>query len=59
MTARDIVADRACMSTVIKFGGGVVETASAVTFISSEALGLLDFDQVLGVERFLDGITYQ
>ena len=59
MTARDIVADRACMSTIIKFCGGVVETASAVTSISSKALGLLDFDRVLGVERFLGGITYQ
>ena len=59
VTARDIVADRACTSTVIKFCVGVVETASAVTSVSSEALGLFDFDRVLGVERFLGGITYR
>ena len=59
VTVRDIVADRACTSTVIKFCGGVVETAPAVTSVSSEALGLFDYDRVLGVERFLDGITYR
>ena len=57
VTARDIVADRACTSTVIRFGGGVVVTASAVSSVSSEALGLLDCDRVVGAERFLGGIT--
>ena len=57
LTARDIVADRACTSTVIRFIGGVVVTDSAVSSVSSEALGLLDFDRVVGAERFLGGIT--
>ena len=57
LTARDIVADRACTSTVIRFCGGVVVTDSAVSSVSSEALGLLDFDRVVGAERFLGGIT--
>ena len=30
---------------------------SAVSSVSSEALGLLDFDRVVGAERFLGGIT--
>ena len=56
-TARDIVADRACTSTVISFGGGVAVTDSAVSSVSSEALGLLECDRVVGAERFLGGIT--
>ena len=32
-------------------------TDSAVSSVSSEALGLLDFDRVVGAERFLGGIT--
>ena len=57
MTARDIVADRACLSTVIRFCGGVVVTDSAVSSVSSEALSLLDFDWVVGAEHFLGGVT--
>jgi len=57
--ARDIVSDRACTSTVIRFCGGVVVTDSAVSSVSSEALGLLDFERVVGAERFLGGITYR
>jgi len=57
VTARDIVADRACMSTIIRFCGGGVVMDSAVSSVSSEALGLLDFDRVKGAERFLGGIT--
>ena len=57
VTAREIVADRACTSTVIRFGGGVVVTDSAVSSVSSEALSLLDFDRVVSAERFLGGIT--
>ena len=52
LTARDIFADRACTSTVIRFCGGVAVTDSAVSSVSSEALGILDFDQVVGAERF-------
>ena len=52
MTAKDLVADRACTSTVIRFCESAVVTDSAV---SSEALRLLDFDPVVGVERFFDG----
>jgi len=37
--------------------GGVVVTDSAVASVSSEGLGLLDFDRVVGAERFLGGIT--
>jgi len=59
VTATDIVADRACTSTVIKFGGCGVVTYSAVYSVSSEALGRLDFDRVMGAERFLGGIAYQ
>ena len=54
VTAKDIVADRPCTSTVIRFCESAVVTDSAV---SSEALRLLDFDRVVGVERFFDGIT--
>ena len=57
VTARDIVADRACLSTVIRFCGGVVVTDSAVSSVSSEALSLLDFDWVVGAEHFLGGVT--
>ena len=59
VTARDIVADRACTSTVIRFCGGVVVTDSAVSSMRSKALGLLDFERVVGAERFLGGITYR
>ena len=40
VTARDIVVDRACTSTVIRFCGGVVVTDSAVSLVKSEALCL-------------------
>ena len=48
------VADSACTSTVIGFCESVVVTDSTV---SSEGLRLLDFDRVVGVERFFDDIT--
>ena len=57
VTARDTIADTACTSTVIRLCGGVVVNDSAVSSVSSEALGLLDFDQEVGAERFLGGIT--
>ena len=57
VTARDKVADRACTSTVIRFCGGGVVMDSAVSSVSSEVHGLLDFDRVVGAERFLGGIT--
>lgn len=59
MTGRDIIADRACTSNIIRFGGGVVVTDSAVYSLSSEAHGLLDFERVVGAERFLGGIGYR
>lgn len=59
VTARDTIADSDCTSTVIRFCGGVVvnDQDSAVSSVSSEALGLLDFDREVGAERFLGGIT--
>ena len=57
VTARDIVADRACTSTVIRFCGGGVVMDLAVSSWSSEALGLLAFNRVVGVELFVVGIT--
>lgn len=57
MTARDIVADRACTSTVIRVCGCGVVMDLAVSSVSSEALGLLDFDRVVAAKCFLGGVT--
>ena len=57
MKTRDILPDRACMSNIIRFCGGVVVTDSAASPLSSEALGLLNFDRAVGAECSLGGIT--
>ena len=45
------------MFTIIRFCGGVVVTDSAASPLSSEAVGLLNFDRAVGAERSLGGIT--
>ena len=57
MKTRDILPDRACMSNIIRFCGGVVVTDSAASPLSSQGIGPLNFDPVVGAERFLGGIT--
>lgn len=58
VTATDIVVDRACTSTVTRFGESGVLLDSAVSSVSSEALCLLVFDWVVGMECFLRGVAY-
>lgn len=59
MTVKDIVVDSACTSTMIRFGGGIVTTDSAVSSMSPGALGRIDFEQVVGAEHFLGSLAYQ
>ena len=44
------------MSNIIRFCGGVVVADAAASPLSSEVIGLLNFDRVVGAELFLRGI---
>ena len=56
MKTSDIVPERGCMSNIIRFCGAVVVADAAASPLSSEGMGLLNFDRVVGAERFLGGI---